>query len=61
METEKCVVCNGLGRQQIFDEEKNKWTYTENSPKCQYCEGKGIRQYYNIVDGNNWLKKKIYI
>lgn len=57
---EKCVCCNGTGKQQTFNHQTKKWTY-ENNILCKECNGTGIRKFYMITNGTDFLKKKIYI
>lgn len=60
MNQEKCICCNGIGKQQSFNSQINKWTY-ENSTLCKECNGTGIRKFYITINGTDFLKKKIYI
>lgn len=56
---EKCINCNGHGKGQIFDKQLNRWVRSDNV--CKYCNGKGKREYLLIINGCDFMKKKIYI
>jgi len=58
---ERCIVCNGKGKRQVFDDNINRWAYIENSPICRDCNGTGEREYILTTNGTDFLKRKIYL
>jgi len=53
---EKCIICNGKGKVQFFNQENNKWE--DSNDRCEYCQGKGVR-YYEAYD-SGMIKQKYY-
>jgi len=61
IQIEKCACCNGTGKNQGFDKIQNKWVYSIESTICKYCNGSGIRKFVTSINGNDFLRKKVYI
>jgi DnaJ-class molecular chaperone len=57
---EKCICCNGSGKQQRFDEIKNRWVKSDDN--CELCKGKGERQYILISNDYDFIgPRKSYL
>jgi RecJ-like exonuclease len=50
---EKCICCNGTGKQQVFDNKQIKYI------NCKHCKGTGKRKYYLINTG--FFEQKKYV
>ena len=55
----KCIVCNGTGTQQVFDDKLNRWV--ESEIKCKYCKGNKVRHYIELPSNHQSMNKSVYI
>jgi DnaJ-class molecular chaperone len=55
---EKCICCNGSGKDAIFNTQENKWL--RSSAECKYCTGEGVRVYSLTTNNADFLRTKVY-